>query len=468
VKNRADFLSAEPVKEFFVTMLTRDIDLEDAILDLLDNCVDGAVRMVGKKNLLNQTPYAQYRGDITITATEFSIKDNCGGIPEQRKAYAFRMGAHPGSRDLTLPTVGTYGIGMKRAMFKMGRECLVQTKTDEEEYSVLFSRAWFDRPDEWQVPVSYSPTGLEDAGTCITVKALRDGVRNQFSQPGFLDHVRERIATHYALILAKGFEVTINGEAVTGKPLRLRFSDDPKGVKPFVFRGNFDDVEVFLAVGFTMPIPSEAEANSDEGEMSEGTYRAAEAGWTVVCNDRTVVYSDKTTLTGWGEAPVPRYHNQFIAISGIVEFRSDDASKLPTTTTKRGIDASSDLYLRVKQKMREGMKLFTDFTYKWKGPDLVALGKEKIREAEAFGFAQLKRKAGGLRFSTVGRMPGEQYKPRLPMPSISHTDTVRISFSRPRGEVEALADRLFGNPDTRPSIVGERCFTLILQRTERE
>ena len=34
--------SAIPTKQFFVSMLTRDIRLEDAILDLVDNCLDGA------------------------------------------------------------------------------------------------------------------------------------------------------------------------------------------------------------------------------------------------------------------------------------------------------------------------------------------------------------------------------------------------------------------------------------------
>lgn len=40
-----------PTKEFFVGMLTRDIELNDAILDLLDNCLDGVVRQ--KKRLDN-------------------------------------------------------------------------------------------------------------------------------------------------------------------------------------------------------------------------------------------------------------------------------------------------------------------------------------------------------------------------------------------------------------------------------
>ena len=37
---------ASPAKRFFVEMLTRDIELADAILDLLDNCVDGALRRI--------------------------------------------------------------------------------------------------------------------------------------------------------------------------------------------------------------------------------------------------------------------------------------------------------------------------------------------------------------------------------------------------------------------------------------
>jgi hypothetical protein len=36
---------AAPTKQFFVSMLTRDISLEDAILDLIDNCLDGALRI---------------------------------------------------------------------------------------------------------------------------------------------------------------------------------------------------------------------------------------------------------------------------------------------------------------------------------------------------------------------------------------------------------------------------------------
>ncbi|HEX3252763.1 MAG TPA: hypothetical protein VHS05_25215, partial [Pyrinomonadaceae bacterium] len=43
-QKRIERVPSAPAKSFFVSMLTRDIDLQDAILDLLDNCVDGALR----------------------------------------------------------------------------------------------------------------------------------------------------------------------------------------------------------------------------------------------------------------------------------------------------------------------------------------------------------------------------------------------------------------------------------------
>ena len=45
MKLSSDTAKAVPTKQFFVSMLTRDISLDDAILDLIDNCLDGALRL---------------------------------------------------------------------------------------------------------------------------------------------------------------------------------------------------------------------------------------------------------------------------------------------------------------------------------------------------------------------------------------------------------------------------------------
>src|SRR5438270_9530870 len=85
-------ITASPTKAFFVRMLTRDIELRDAILDLLDNCVDGIVRTKGGK-IAGDRPYDGFAAKITANPQEFIIEDNCGGIPQKvAEEVAFRLG----------------------------------------------------------------------------------------------------------------------------------------------------------------------------------------------------------------------------------------------------------------------------------------------------------------------------------------------------------------------------------------
>ena len=47
-------VKGEPTKRFFVKMLVRDIELYEAILDLIDNCVDGIVRTNKNRRNINK------------------------------------------------------------------------------------------------------------------------------------------------------------------------------------------------------------------------------------------------------------------------------------------------------------------------------------------------------------------------------------------------------------------------------
>ena len=138
---------ASPAKDFFVQMLTRDIELQDAILDLLDNCVDGIVRAGFPQDA--PLPFEGYRAVITMAPEHFIIEDNCGGIPiEIAKKYAFSMGRPPGAGEaIEGPTVGMYGIGMKRAIFKLGTEALVESRHDTG-FVVEFTPEWM-RDENW-------------------------------------------------------------------------------------------------------------------------------------------------------------------------------------------------------------------------------------------------------------------------------------------------------------------------------
>lgn len=457
-------VDASPTKSFFVSMLTRDIDLEDAVLDLLDNCVDGVIRLGKRKG---PKPYRGYKAEIRFDAESFSISDNCGGIPWGMHGYAFRMGRPPKAAPNVPGSVGVYGIGMKRAMFKLGKHCRISTLNENRRYEIEITPDWLQDEDKWDIPVNAPVEEKGDGRTRIEVDDLHDVISRTFDKDNggerFGASLMDTISTHYAYIIDKGFVVTINDTPVKPRTVEIVFDSEPKpgdvrSISPFVFKGTMEGVDVYLAVGLTRKIPSQGEV---EREQKAATYSSANAGWTVVCNDRIVLHNDRTEVTGWGDAGVPQYHTQFIAISGVVEFWSEDPSKLPTTTTKRGIDASSPLYLRVKNKMREGMKIFIDYTNKWKGRPK-ASGK-LIDRCEPLSLSGLKRKTENLAFKRTQTLPySEQHKPRLPVPP--RPKGRRISFTKGEAEVAAVAEYL-GIPDSDPSDVGERCFDRTYEET---
>jgi len=461
-------VSAEPVKSFFVEMLTRDISLSDAILDLLDNCVDGILRMK-KGRAAGKQPYKGYCAEINYNKDEFEIADNCGGIPWELHDRAFRLGPADPERSRGAPTVGVYGIGMKRAIFKIGQHSLIQTQHIKDSYDVEIKPSWLKDEKNWLIPVKTSKTNMSEDGTTILISELYDGVKSLFgdNRALFDKDFKTKVAKHYAFIINKGFEVKVNGDVIKPRPTELRFEggEGKTAIRPFIYETEVDGVEVFLAVGFTHPILSQDDIEAEQEQIQRSSL---DAGWTVVCNDRAVLYCDRTELTGWGEAGVPKYHTQFIAISGIVEFRSNDASKLPTTTTKRGIEASSRLYLQVKNKMREGLSMFTDFTNKWKGRELAKEAKDRIERAKPQTFQKLKEISAELSMRAVSTgYKGRQYKPRLPMPPKGERNHQLISFVKYTKDIRDVSDYFFGDSNVDPSRVGSKCFDVVLKEARK-
>lgn len=461
---KPDKVSAFPTKRFFVEMLTRDISLEDAVLDLLDNCIDGVVRTKGATAVLREKqPYAGFHAHLTFDQDHFLISDNCGGISRQlAEKSAFMLGrpkSDPKHKDADsdLPTVGVYGIGMKRAIFKMGRYCEVKSTTAHDSFRVTIPEKWFGDEFDWQLPINDLNKSGKATGTDIRIEKLDKTVERRFAKTGdFQKLFSQMVGQHYSMIIQKGFEVRVNREKVTPSPLVFRTVQLDKnyktGIAPYMFKGTVDGVDVNLKVGFYRPALDEDEIEH-EGE-SQSSYD--EAGWTVTCNDRVVLYRDKSRLTGWGEANVPSYHNQFIAISGIVHFRSNDPLKLPVTTTKRGIDAGSEIYLQVKDRMRDGLKKFTAFTYRLK--------KDKNEKTKLFKAAdsvneeKLTAMSAHLKWRPDPKIKHSQvFVPNLP--TIQKNDSLRtVRFSKPAEEITKLGVFLFENPNAEPGDVGESCF----------
>ena len=95
-----------------------------------------------------------------------------------------------------------------------------------------------------------------------------------------------------------------------------------------------------------------------------GESQPGEAGWDVLCNGRTVLKSDQTPVTGWGgsaDQRIPSYHNQFARFRGFAYFDCKDASRVPWTTTKTGLDQDSPVWRSARQRMISMMRPVIDF-----------------------------------------------------------------------------------------------------------
>jgi hypothetical protein len=459
-------IDASPTKDFFVSMLTRDISLDDAVLDLLDNCVDGILRNDLKKD--DDTPYKGRYAHVVVENGYFSIADNCGGIPWSLKDYAFRMGRTVDAPNTNLPTVGVYGIGMKRAIFKIGRACVIQTWNGADAYDVEFDEDWLKNENSWSLEAHASKTKPKERGTTIIIEKLNEVVEKEFSErrDDFVNCLIKAIKSHYSAIIEKGFVIRVNTTDVQPLPVKLAFDQglSKKAIRPYIYETRFDGVKVFLAIGFTRPISNK---NEQEEETANPKYDASRTGWTVICNDRVILYCDKEEQTGWGIGRVPKYHPQFNAISGVVIFESNDARKLPTVTTKRGLNMNSILYLHVRERMSEGLKIFTDFTNKWK--DDVDEAKSEIKKAKLISIPEIRAAAAKLDYSTSRQVIGGRYsRPDLPVPPRPTAITRRIVFSKPIDDIRLVAEFLFGDPEIDASDVGEKCFDNAAREAKRK
>jgi len=458
-------IAAHPAKRFFVEMLTRDIELADAILDLLDNCVDGAVRSnAGTPPKDKAKPYKGYWAKITLDSKHFRIEDNCGGIPlDVARHYAFRFGRHVADRDKDLNTVGVYGIGMKRALFKLGTDCTVLSNHPEGNFGVHIDEAWINGDDAWELEMDRKAKVPAKPGVTIEVRDLHPRIQHQFDpkKGDFQEVIKGKVRDHYAYIIKKGFRVEVNGQVVSPANLQTLVGTDMahgSAIAPYIYQTEHEGVQVNLVMGMYERFPSE----SDIDDYTNGKRSKSTAGWTVVCNDRIVLSNDTTHETGWGEAGVPAYHSQFVMLSGVVEFTSKDAAKLPVTTTKRGVDLSSPLYAEIKNVMRDALKHFTSFTNQWKSQTderaaiQTATKSVDIREAAlSIPKAQWQQVRKGLK--------GQRFVPELPKPKEEQSHA-RVTFSRTKADIQEVQDFLFDpGSNAKPSQVGEATFDWVLK-----
>lgn len=340
---------ASPTKGLFIDMLIKDIPLIRAIIDLVDNSVDGARRLRSNKS------FSGLWIRIEVTPDLFKISDNCGGIPiELARDYAFRFG-RPDDMEPTPHSVGQFGVGMKRAIFKLGKKFKIESRTEESYFEIEEDVDDWKRSDKWEFKFDEMEEGAnfgpDQTGTTVEVKELHETVKDNFKLDRFIQNLERELSTAHVLSMDNGLAISINQIPLNIKPLNfLRSTDLTPAYKELKIEvGKKDDkpeiksVDVKIYVGLSDSDPNKA-------------------GWYIFCNGRMILEHDQTETTGWsGGSKIPKFHNQYARFRGLVFFDSDDAGELPWNTTKTGVDEDSPIYQHVRLKMIDMMRPIIKF-----------------------------------------------------------------------------------------------------------
>lgn len=321
-------INAMPTKAFFVTMLVRDISPERAILDLVDNCIDGAKRT---------RPNGDYEGlhvSILIDNKTLEISDNCGGFDTTTaREYAFRFG-RPAAADQTDFSIGQFGVGMKRALFKFGRKFSVSSKTTHENWSMSVDVAeWANETTPWSFEFSDISLGqdnkIADCGTKIVCSPLTKDIDQRFGDPLFQQRLAQMLRSHQRQFLSQGLKISLNETFLTNTNIAILSGGNyTPAVEEFTLE---QDTDAPLSVRIVAGI---------------GTSNPSEAGWYIICNGRVILSADRSEATGWGSVAeqtdgIPKFHNQYARFRGVVLFVCKDSRKLPWNTAKTGLDQSN-------------------------------------------------------------------------------------------------------------------------------
>jgi hypothetical protein len=338
-----------PTKEVVVDSLTRDATTEACVFDLVDNAIDSARELLHGKApepLGLPQSYVGFAIDLVVGSAGVEIEDNAGGMSAEDIAKrVLRFGRRAGRSH----GIGFYGVGLNRAIFKLGR--LVELDADDGQNRSLLKIDVADylKKRSWRRPFEVM-TSSGKTGSRIVLTDPAPEIARDLSDPNWQGKVRENLGRRYHLFLEKGLTIKFQGQPVEPIYVRLR-QDSP-----------FPKLQKSYKAGEHIWIHIEAGEHQNHrfpSELTKGESNPAdltrEYGWSIICNDRQILEADRTEKTGWE----PTWHNEYNGFVGTVHFISPSPDLLPWNTSKTDVDRNNAVY-------RQALGDMQSFTQRWR------------------------------------------------------------------------------------------------------
>lgn len=341
---------ASPEKRLFISLLTRDITLEAAFLDLIDNSINSALEPFADSlrtaddyvdTLHSESISPSTNIALCLSPERIHLVDRATGISFEAARYSvFRFGRPQDSASLS-DRLSVYGLGLKRAFFKIGRRIRMVSDHVDGGFVLELDVEQWSAHENWKFEIT-PRTGVDvtQTGTEVEILDLHPDVQMRLRGGSFVESLLQTIGETYAFFLTKFVRISVN--RTVANPASLFVSENRA-----TDRFEIDGVTCTVTAGI--------------GSPDGGVYRDKGAGWFVFCNGRAVISGDKSSLTGWNNNGLPIFQPKHRPFLGLVYFVSDHPDRLPWDTTKSSVNVDSEIWQRATRSMVIVGKAVTSF-----------------------------------------------------------------------------------------------------------
>ncbi len=296
-------------KDFAIIAMKKDITTRLAIFDLIDNSIEAASTLGNIRG---------HQIKINTEDNKFSIKDDCGGFNPKVIHEIFKIGGHGDKTN-------GFGVGMKRAIIKLGNKADIFSYNIDESYQIPFNVEKWGTNDDWSLEIKkLSKAKRRTYGVEIYLDKLDDEVI-KFFKKGEYNNLSRDISRRYRMFLDAGIEIILNGKKI--KPYRIK--DEPDKISPkYVIQNNINvQVKLYSTIGIN-----------------------EENGWDIFINRRCICETNKSTDVQWSRTKQERGYS-YRNFRGEVLIEILDTSDLPLNSTKEKLDFNSELMNKIIRVM---------------------------------------------------------------------------------------------------------------------
>lgn len=324
-------------------VLIQDINCLECILDLIDNSIDAAKSMVDSKLDERGMPltYDGVEISLTVSPDGITLQDNCSGISKDAIEQRLLVIGEESNRDLA---IGHFGVGLKRALLKLGCRYSIETCSQGEKYEMSFNADSIAGDTEEPPRARFISDNNPVNYTTISIKEPTDSyIREIVNDDAWEEKFRDEFSIRYSIFIKKGLSIQLNNCPITARCPDIKNSP-PVLIQQATLLAS-EGIRVHIRAGMHEDYykTDDPEYNSKNIESITDQY-----GWYYVCNDRVIKIATRDSKFGWG----PRWHNEYYGFVGWVYFVGDVA-KLPWNTKKTDIDPTSEAFEAIKPSLQQ-------------------------------------------------------------------------------------------------------------------